>query len=342
MVKPKSSAEAASYDTQMLLRGADVTDARSTLTIKLDPPPVCGAWLKAILLLLGGASLGVIARWIATEASALRGLQNRLGIIETTVAPHAQRLPIAFSAALVKARMQIDNEDTSGAATTLTDLEAKTPAAVMAAIATARLHELLAAQETSIASMPNLGPAAARLGQVIGLERSFADEFAADDYSTDAGNERRKQRIADVQRFNAFLPDYAIESNRKPLDDALELFQQDNFAAAAEKWAADADKEAPLGAAAPPAAPQLASPPARKRTLRNWVIRRSPEIWLAITALALALLGLFTVYDPATTFRTEPFLDSAELFAWGLGSALTGAGIADLATKLSAGKPAAP
>jgi hypothetical protein len=341
VVTPTSSADAGSYDSQMLLRGAGLTDARSALTIKLDPAPVSGAWWKAILLLLVGASLGVFARWVATEASALKGLQDRLGIIETTVAPHAPRLPVAFSTTLVKVRMQIDNEDTSGAATTLTDLEGKTQAAVAAANATARLHELLAAQQTSIASMPNLGPAAARLSQVVGRERLFADEFAADDYSSDAGGKRREDRIADVQRFNAFLPDYAIESNRSKLEDALDLFQQGKFGEAEQKWAAATDNEAPVGVAAAQPFPAV-SPPARKRTVRNWVIRRSPEIWLAITALALVLLGLFTVYDPATTFRTEPFLDSVKLFAWGLGSALTGAGIADLASKLTAGKPAPP
>lgn len=341
VVQPASSAEPGSYGSELLLRGADIADARSQLSIALAAQPVDGAWLFAILLLLGGASLGVVGRIVATQLVELRRLQDRLATVEAIVAGR-QHLPRAFRLALVKARTQIELEDATGAATTLTDLEAKAEAAAAADDDTLRLQELVGAQERSIAGMPNLGAAAAGLREVLRRELLFADEFGANDYSTDAGGTRRKARLEDVQRFSAFLHDYAAESKRQNLDAALELFRQGKFAEGEKAWSEAVGVEAPLGAAAgATAAPSEPLPVTeRKRSLRNWIVRNAPNIWLAITALAIGLLGVFAVYEPSTTFRSEPFLDAVELFAWGFGSALAGIGISDLASKLTAGRPA--
>jgi hypothetical protein len=334
--EPTSNDDAGSFDSQLLLRGTGVTDARSKLTITLAAEPVSGAWLFALVLLVVGAGVGVFARWLGTEAVGLKRLQDRLAGIEAMVAGHEQRLPLAFKVAVVQARSQIANEEASAAGTTLTDLEAKAQAAVAAAAATARLQDLLAAQEQSIAAMPNLGAAASRLRQVLARELSFADEFAAADYSSDAARQRRAELLADAQRFSGFLPHYAVESKRPALDEALELFEQGKFAEAEQAWTAAMDAEAPLGVTQETPPEPAARMPTSKGTVRGWLIRHSPDIWLGISAGAIALLGVFAVYDPSETFRSEPFLDAVELFAWGLGSALAGAGIADLAGKLTA------
>jgi len=337
-VEPEGAAEPGSYAAPLLLRAPGVADARSTITTKLAPKPIWGAPFWGTLLLLAGAVLGVIARWIANEASALKALQDRLRVLEESTAPY-QPLPVEFRSKLGQLRAQLAREDATAAKAMLDDLETKIQDAIDVAETSRTLDRLIVDQATAIAAMPNLGASGALLAQVTAREREFIADIGRGPFATDAERTARAERIGDAQLFSAFLADYAQEDRRDALAAALAAFARGDFNGAETAWRDATDQEPPARTARQP----TPVPPVTHETptgLRAWVIRHAPELAQALTALALVIVGLFTLFDADETFRTDAFEDGLTLFAWGLGSALAGLGAADLTGKLTAGRAA--
>jgi hypothetical protein len=343
-VTPGKAAQAGSYVTQLLLRAPGVTDARSNLTVTLSDKPVAAAAFWATLLLLFGAGLGLLARWIAGTASTLKALEDRLATVEASVQGH-DPLPIVFRTKLIQVRTQLAYENAGDAENTLkNDLEGpKTTAAIDVADKAQALGRKISEQQSTIAVLPELESAnRGKLEQVLAREREWIDAMVqATDYDSTAQSTERANRLSDAQRFSAFLPYYHDKDKRSALAEALEAFAAGEFGDAEKKWrdatGAPGAEEA-LGAAPPQVTPQIAvgSP---GQDLSRWLIRHAPLLAQAFTALGLVILGLFTVYDPSTTFRGgNGFLDAVTLFAWGLGSALAGGGISDITGKLTAGR----
>jgi hypothetical protein len=346
-IAPKEDAEAGSYDTQVLLRATGVSDARSKLTIKLGDKPVCAANLWAVLLLLLGASLGLLARYVAGLASQLKAVEDRLAAVQAQVAGH-QPLPAVFHAKLADVAAKIAADNAADAATTLTnDLEGvKTTAALDVAAKAGAIARAVSEQQVAIAAMPpDVTPAQrGELEQVLARARDAAEDLVnASDYAADGKPAERAALVNGVRGFSGFLAYYREAGRRDALADALAHFTAGEFTEANDAWrTAVSSPPPPAGALGVAAAGAMAAPAGGAgggTSLKQLIIRHSPLIAQAFTALGLVILGLFTVYDPSTTFRGDAgFLDAVKLVAWGLGSALAGGGISDIAGKLTAGR----
>ncbi len=345
-IKPKSSAAAGTYETRVLLREAGVTDARSTLKVMLADKPVSGANLLAVVLLVLGAGLGLFAKWVAGTASTLKGLGDRLASVEKIIGDH-QPIPVVFRGKLILVRSQLAAENAQEAENTLkNDLEgAKVNAAVDVAEKANAIERKITEQRAALATMAELDPGdLAKLREVLVIEADWIASMVQDTAydSTEAGT-RRAGHVADAQVFSAFLADYADKDQRAALATALKAFRGEDFADAKTKWQAalpPAAAAAGVPLAAAPAGPL--APIARAQdasATQSWAVRHAPLLAQAFTALSLVTLGLFTAYDPSTTFRGGyEFLDAVKLFAWGLGSALAGGGISEIVGKLTAGR----
>jgi hypothetical protein len=348
-IDPAEDATAGSYDSQLLVRAAGVSDARSKLTIKLDDKPVRGSGFLAAILLLLGAGAGVFAKWIAGTASTLKGIEDRLATVGATVSGH-EPLPAVFRSKLIEARTMLANDDATDADALLkADLEGQnTIAAIDVADKAKAVQRKIDEHEKALAALPGLdADLRGKLEQVLQQERDWLEAMVQDSkYAADAQAEARAGRITDAQRFSAFLAYYRDAATRGKFAEALESFVAGDFAKAETLWrdaaGAPAAEVAVRALAAPEHAPMLnVGAPPSGTTAKRWLIHHAPLLAQAFTALFLVILGLFTVYDPSKTLRGDhAFLDAITLIAWGLGSALAGGGISDIAGKLTAGRPA--
>jgi len=344
-IKPSSSAKAGTYETHALLRESGATDARSTLKVTLADKPVDDANLIAVVLLLLGAGLGLFAKWVAGTASTLKGLGDRLASVEKVIGDH-QPIPVVFRSNLIQARSQLAAENAQEAEGTLkNNLEgAKVNAAVDVAEKANAIERKITEQRSAVAAMPELDAGdLGRLNVVLGVEAewiaSIVQEAAYD--SADASG-ARAGRLADAQVFSAFLADFADRGQRAALATTLGAFARGEFADAKTKWQAArpaaAAARAPAAAALASELAPIGSTPDASAT-QSWSVRHAPLLAQGFTALSLVTLGLFTAYDPSTTFRGgHEFLDAVKLFAWGLGSALAGGGVSEIVGKLTAGR----
>lgn len=335
-------AQSGTFASPLLLRGKGVADARATITAKLEPKPVAGAGFWAIVLLLAGAVLGLIVRWVITVGAKLDAQSDRLAVVEAKI-EGLEPLPAVFRGKLTALRIQLAQGNAEGAEATLKELEEQTAAAIQVAEVAASIRASIADHEAQIKAMANLGAAAGKLAQVLINERELADKTVnAADFETPASAEARAGYLDDVRRVRVFLSRYAEETSRPALAAALEHFVNGEFKEGAEAAKAsvtsgrlaDAIEEEPTKLTVPP------TPAAPGRSLRNWATDNAGTIAAAFTAIALVIVGLFTAYQPDSTFRTDAFMDAVTLFAWGLGSAAAGIGLTELTSKLTAGKAA--
>jgi hypothetical protein len=333
-------AEAGTYTSSLLLLGKGLTDARATVTLALDPKPVHCANLWAVVLLLLGAGLGLFARWIVTVATKLKGQQDRLDVVEARI--HGfEPLPIVFRDKLTALRIQLARGSTDSSETTLKELEDRVGAATQVAEVAASIRASIESQRTQIAAMPNLGEAAGKLAAVLAAEQELVDEaLRATDFESKDQQDAREGYLGNVRNVRVFMQEYAVESKRAALEKSLDHYARGEFSAG--NSAAPIDQAAGVALLSSPTLPPPATPergPLSK--FRAWVVRNAAVFAAGFTAIALVIVGLFTVYHPDTTFRTDAFMDAVGLFAWGLGSAAAGIGVSELTGKLTESKGAA-
>ncbi len=336
-------ANSGTYTSSLLLRGKGVADARATVTIKLEPTPVFGADLWAVLLLFAGAVVGLIGRWVVTAAAKVHAQADRLAVVEAKI-KGVEPLPAAFTGKLTALRIQLAQENTEASEETLKEVENQAVAAIQVAEVVNSMRASIAGHEKQIGEMQSLGEALGKLQQVLVSERELTDRaLSAPKFETDEEAQVRAGYLDDMRRVRVFLTSYATEAQRPQLAAALEHFMKGEFE--------EGDKEAgqATGAAQPltasmaltPTRPMKSSPvhpESDKLSLRGWAMENAPTIAAGFTAVALVIVGLFTAYHPDSTFRTDAFMDAVALFAWGLGSAAAGIGLAELTGKLTAGK----
>jgi hypothetical protein len=67
----------------------------------------------------------------------------------------------------------------------------------------------------------------------------------------------------------------------------------------------------------------------------TWLARHAPGILGVLVVFGLGVAGLYTVFDPNETFRTNAGADAMKLFVWGLAAGLGGATVTQLTGKLT-------
>ncbi len=338
------SAQAGSYTSSILLRGGGASAARAPLTVKLEPTPVSHANLWAVILLLAGALVGLIGRWVAGAAVKVHGLRDRLAVVEAQVSG-LDALPAAYVAKLSALRIQLAQESTSGAEETLAEVEKLTPAAVQVADAVNSMNSAILAHEAQIAAMPDpTDDYKEKLQQVLTSEKEVVENVLREPEFDGADAAQARSGFLDgMRKVRVFLANFASPALRGKLEPALAFFMKAEFDEGDKKAGEVLDAPAPLTVDMPLMADAALEPPQvpapeKDRSLRGWAIRNASTIAAGFTAVALVIVGLFSVYHPDSTFRTEAFMDAVSLFAWGLGSAAAGIGLAELTGKLTAGK----
>ena len=335
-------AAAGTYTSGMLLRGQGLADARATITAKLDPKPVCGAALIAIALLLAGAGLGLLGRYIINVGLKLREQQERHVVVETHLG-NAAPLPEIYHGKLAALRIQLARGNADSSEATLKEMENKAAAAVQAANDVGTMRGIVAAQEARLED-PSLAALRSRFALVFDAERALIDAaIKSPSFEEEEAVKQRGLQSAEMRLVSSFIENYvdADDATRYKLAPALEYFKKGEFKVGDEKAKELLEQEGALGAAVedqPDPTPAPTPNSVTTKTWRDFLVHHSPTVAAGFTALALVILGLFTLYDPDSTFRTDGFLEGVGLFAWGLGSAAAGTGLAELTGKLTAGR----
>lgn len=374
-IDPKDAASG-DYAGSVVVRGSAVSDARSSLTVKLAAIGWSdgAAWFVAILSLGLGAAIGLFLKWLGDTGAKLQDLLGQYKVLEAATASIGA-LPSLFQAQMVMVQQYLAQGKAADAETALTTLKQGTSALIKAGGVLDAMKNAIEQQSKTIENWTDLEARdRGLLNRVVAIETDQLSDLISDAWpEPDSGADARKKLAGEIQDFSSFLAAFAQATDRARLQPALALFVESDFDKAAESWhgiptPAGAAGGGDAGGAAPgvpeaPAAetPQIQSlmisgdvPVALAETIeetpaspsqgtsatlrfRDRVTAHAALLLQIGTAVVLVVVGLVTVFHPETMFRGQASKDILALLAWGLAAGLTGASLTDLAGKISSG-----
>jgi hypothetical protein len=348
--------KAGDYTGDLLLRGTGVTDARATLGLKLHALPwpsgsEAAAWGSAFGLLLLGAGIGALAQWLAGPGSKLHDLVNRYEIV-SALGGGLQSPPPGYKTALLEAGAQLTHRELDAAEETIKALETKTPLVAKISAMVGALNSLFASQRTLIDQL-GLGAAErGRLMEIVGVEETVRDDLLSDGWpEATTALAAGREKLPHLRNVSAFLSLYSDHGQSAGFKNAVQKYLRADYAAAEQDWTSvPSEQERAAARAQSTAATELhrmvesgAFEPIEHRRLERvrhpsmWLARHAPGILGLLVVFGLGIAGLYTVFDPNETFRTDAGTDAIKLFVWGLAAGLGGATVTQLTGKLTPG-----
>jgi len=376
-IDPKAAASG-EYSGSVVVRGSAVSDARSSLTVKLAAIgwPDSAAWFVAILALGIGAAIGLFLKWLGDTGAKLQDLLGQYKVLKAATASIGA-LPSLFQAQMVMVQQYLAQGKAADAETALATLKQGTSALIKAGGVLDAMKNAIEQQSKTIETWTDLEARdRGLLNRVVAIETDQVTNLISDAWpEPDSGAEGRKKLAGELQDFSSFLAAFAQTTDRARLQPALTLFVESDFDKAAESWHGIPTPAAAGGGDAAGAAPGVPEAPAAetpqiqslmisgdvpvtlaerieetpaspsqgtsaKLRFRDRVTAHAALLLQIGTAVVLVIVGLVTVFHPETMFRDQAGKDILALLAWGLAAGLTGASLTDLAGKVSSGSSA--
>lgn len=347
VVDPADSAEAGTYAVKLRLRGPEITSTDVMVAVELErSPDGAGAWVLALAALTAGLAIGAAVKWFAERGTELRALVQRRTLLTATLAD-AGPVPRSLRRALQRVDLLLAQGNITLVTSELAGLEVGMRTLLPALDALAPARDAVTAQESRIPLMAAAPALEARLRGVISVERQQIQAAVDATWPTPddatAGAAQRTALRSHVDGFTTFLDEYRTPGSRdgvsaEMFDKALSEYEAGKFTEAQGTWspqiAGADDAETPDGAAGEPAIdlPGIGT----MSKFRWWLVSHAPTALGLLTAASLAIIGLFTIFDPDTMFLSDDARDVLLLVLWGLGTSLTGVTAAQLAAKATA------
>lgn len=343
-------AEPGDYHGQVLIRGPETQDAASALTVKLGETgwPSAWAWIVACVTLAVGLGLGLLAKWLGDVGVKLQELVSRVRVFDAAIAG-AEPLPATVRARIRQVSEYIAAGDVQRAEETFKPLEEKAAALIDLADLMATLESEVKRQEEFVAGLSVEQPRREELERILVREQRKIEEALREAWpEIGDGHDARKQLADQIDDLGAFLGKLkdSTFAAKDEVQEAIDLYVDGDFETAHEKWASleaktretvQALQVLGLGMRTAERFPNdLAPSPAPGGPSARNFLRRHATLLLQIgIGIGLLVVGLVTVFEPATMFHGAWGSDVVALLAWGLAAGLAGTTIGVLPEKLS-------
>jgi hypothetical protein len=339
VVDPADAAKPGTYNLTVRLRGPEIASEDVPLALTLSRSPGSGAALAlALLALVIGLALGGLLKWFADRGTKLRELLQRAAVLGAALRD-VGRTPQALGRSLSRMRLMLAQGNAAGAETELNALEGGLPKLLPALDRLRRTAAVFPVQEVLIPAMGADAALVLRLTRVVTIERQKLEEQIDDAWP--APDDNKDAREALLQQFNGFTaflnhykhPDARAGASAAKFETALAAYEAGNFIEAHNAWKPPAAQGTESG---PTAQGEQALDLPAASTMSQfqwWLAMRSPGAVGLLAAIALALVGLYTIFEPDTMFLTDDVGDFLLLILWGFGTALTGVTVTQLAAK---------